>query len=196
MAIQAIIMAGGAGTRLRPLTCACPKPLAPLCGAPIMDYTLQLLRRHGFNSANVTLWYRPQDIKNQFGSQRHGVKLTYTVEDRPVGTAGSVLLAVGQAKDTVLVLSGDGLTSVDLDAALAFHRQRQATATLVLQRVDIPLAYGVVMTDDIGPNAQLNGAIVCPRARVEQGAVLESGSVLGAGASAGAFSSLRSHAHI
>ena len=111
MAIQAIIIAGGAGTRLRPLTCACPKPLAPLCGAPIMDYTLQLLCRHGFFSANVTLWYRPQDIKNQFGSQRHGVKLTYTVEDRPAGTAGSVLLAAGQGKDTVLVLSGDGLTS-------------------------------------------------------------------------------------
>ena len=76
MAIQAIIMAGGAGTRLRPLTCNLPKPLAPLCGAPIMDYTLQLLRKHGYDRADVTLWYRPQDVQKCFGAGRHGVSLS------------------------------------------------------------------------------------------------------------------------
>ncbi|MBR1821675.1 MAG: NDP-sugar synthase, partial [Clostridia bacterium] len=150
MAIQAIIMAGGAGTRLRPLTCDLPKPLAPLCGAPIMDYTLQLLRKHGYNHADVTLWYRPKDVQSCFGAGRHGVSLTYIIEDKPVGTAGSVLMAAGKARDTVLVMSGDGLTSVDLTAALAYHKQRKAAATLVLQRTDIPLAYGVVMTDSQG----------------------------------------------
>ncbi|MBQ9197488.1 MAG: NTP transferase domain-containing protein [Clostridia bacterium] len=150
MAIQAIIMAGGAGTRLRPLTCGLPKPLAPLCGAPIMDYTLRLLSRHGYDHADVTLWYRPEDVRSRFGAGRHGVSLSYVIEDKPVGTAGSVLMAAEQARDTVLVLSGDGLTSVDLTAALQFHRQRHAAATLVLQRTDIPLSYGVVMTDGEG----------------------------------------------
>lgn len=149
MAIQAIIMAGGAGTRLRPLTCESPKPLAPLCGAPIMDYTLRLLARHGYDRADAALWYRPWEIRRCFGEGRHGVALSYMVENEPVGTAGSVrMTARGDA--TVLVLSGDGLTDVDLTAALAFHRQRGAAATLVLKRVDIPLAYGVVVTDEEG----------------------------------------------
>ena len=150
MSIQAIIMAGGAGTRLRPLTCDMPKPLAPLCGAPIMDYSLQLLKKHGFGHADVTLWYKPDDVQACFGAGRRGVSLSYVVEDIPVGTAGSVLLAAPEAKDTVLVLSGDGLTSADLTAAIAFHRQRKAAATLILQHVDIPLPYGVVVTDPDG----------------------------------------------
>lgn len=147
MAIHTVIMAGGAGTRLLPLTAACPKPLASLCGAPIMDYILRLLEKHGLTQADVTLWYRPQDVEKHFGSGAHGVRLRYVVEDRPVGTAGSVLLAAGDTQDTVLVLSGDGLTDVDLSAAQAFHRQHGGAATLVLKRVRIPLDYGVVVTD-------------------------------------------------
>ena len=113
MAIHTVIMAGGAGTRLLPLTAACPKPLASLCGAPIMDYTLRLLKRHGLTQADVTLWYRPQDVEKHFGSGAHGVRLRYVVEDRPVGTAGSVLLAAGDTQDTVLVLScGVGVQTV------------------------------------------------------------------------------------
>ena len=150
MTTQAIIMAGGAGTRLRPLTCDLPKPLAPLCGAPVMDYTLRLLQRHGYDRATVTLWYRPQDVMDCFGAARHGVKLSYVTENVPVGTAGSVLLAAQGARDTVLVLSGDGLTDADLTEALAFHRARRAAATLVLKHVDIPLPYGVVVTDQEG----------------------------------------------
>lgn len=149
MAVQAIIMAGGAGTRLRPLTCEYPKPLAPLCGAPIMDYTLRLLAKHGYDRADVTLWYRPWDIRRRFGEGCRGISLSYVVEDEPVGTAGSVLIAA-RAGNTILVLSGDGLTDVDLDAALAFHRQRRAAATLVLRHVDIPLAYGVVVAEADG----------------------------------------------
>lgn len=150
MAMQAIIMAGGAGTRLRPLTCAMPKPLAPLCGAPVMDYTLRLLKQHGFDRATATLWYRPQDVIDAFGSEKHGVKISYQIEETPLGTAGSVLKAAGNEDQSVLVLSGDGLTSADLTAAIAFHRQRRAAATLVLHRVGIPLAYGVVVTEPDG----------------------------------------------
>lgn len=150
MAIHTVIMAGGAGTRLLPLTAACPKPLAPLCGEPIMDYTLRLLKRHGITQADATLWYRPRDVEKHFGQGKHDVRLRYVVEDRPVGTAGSVLLAAPQPRDTTLVLSGDGLTDIDLTAALAFHKQHGGAATLVLKRVGIPLDYGVVVTDRQG----------------------------------------------
>ncbi len=150
MSIQAIIMAGGAGTRLRPLTCGMPKPLSPLCGAPVMDYTLRLLQRHGYDHATATLCYRPDDIKNVFGTGRHGVSLDYMTEDAPLGTAGSVLRAAGTSHEPLLVLSGDGLTHADLTKALAFHRQHSAAATLVLHHVDIPLAYGVVIVNESG----------------------------------------------
>ena len=148
--LQTVIMAGGAGTRLQPLTCHLPKPLAPLCGAPVMDYTLRLLRRHQISQAAVTLWYRPRDIEAYFGAERHGVLLRYMREVNPVGTAGSVLLAAPDARDTVLVLSGDGLTNANLSDALRFHKERRADATLVLQHVDIPLPYGVAVTDGEG----------------------------------------------
>ncbi|MBQ7455312.1 MAG: NDP-sugar synthase, partial [Clostridia bacterium] len=150
MAIRTVIMAGGAGTRLLPLTCDTPKPLTPLCGAPVMDYTLRLLQRHGIDRADVTLWYRPREVERCFGAGRHGVALNYVTEDKPVGTAGSVLLAARETKEPVLVLSGDGLTDVDLTAALDFHRARHAAATLALHRVEVPLPYGVVVTEADG----------------------------------------------
>ena len=150
MAMQAVIMAGGAGMRLRPMTCDCPKPLVPLCGAPVMDYALRLLARYGYDCATATLCYRPQDIKSAFGEGRHGVTLRYSEEKTPLGTAGSVLHALEGDADTVLVLSGDGLTGCDLSDALRFHQRVGAAATLVLKSVDIPLAYGVVVTDERG----------------------------------------------
>ena len=150
MAMQAVIMAGGAGMRLRPMTCDCPKPLVPLCGAPVMDYALRLLARYGYDHATATLCYRPQDIKSAFGEGRHGVTLRYSEEKTPLGTAGSVLHALEGDADTVLVLSGDGLMGCDLSDALRFHQRVGAAATLVLKSVDIPLAYGVVVTDERG----------------------------------------------
>lgn len=150
MSMQTVIMAGGEGARLRPLTQSMPKPLAPLCGEPVMGYTLRLLQRHGINSATATLWYRPDDVMREFGLQKHGVTLRYSTETTPLGTAGSVLRAIGQPHDTTLVLSGDGLTHCDLTQAYAFHRACGAAATLVLTKVDIPLAYGVVVTREDG----------------------------------------------
>lgn len=148
MAVQAIIMAGGEGVRLRPLTMNLPKPLVPLLGEPVMGYALKLLKAHGITDVGATLWYQPRKIRTAFGKgENWGVKLRYYEETTPLGTAGSVRMAREHLKDTFFVLSGDGLTDCDLTRALAFHREKKALATLVLRRVSVPLPYGVVLTD-------------------------------------------------
>lgn len=148
LAIQAIIMAGGEGVRLRPLTMEKPKPLVPLLGEPVMGYALKLLKIHGVHDVGVTLWYQPKKIRAAFGrGEAWGVKLRYYEETVPLGTAGSVRMAKDQIKDPFFVLSGDGLTDCDLTKAMAFHRAKGALATLVLKRVSVPLPYGVVLTD-------------------------------------------------
>ncbi|MBR3018020.1 MAG: NTP transferase domain-containing protein [Clostridia bacterium] len=148
MAMQAIIMAGGEGMRLRPLTAHIPKPLCPLLDEPVMGYAINLLKRHGVSEIGVTLWYQPQKIRRVFHrGERYGVKLKYYEEKEPVGTAGSIKMARKALTDTFFVLSGDGLTDCDLSAALRFHKEKKALATLVLKRVSVPLTYGVVLTD-------------------------------------------------
>ena len=154
MSLQAIIMAGGEGTRLRPLTCDTPKPMVPILGKPVLSYSLQLLRRHKLTEVGVSLLYLPERVTRAFGSgEKDGVRLHYSREKDPVGTAGSVkLVAQGRLRPEkpFVVLSGDGLTDCDLTAALRFHAQKRALATLVLARVREPLAYGVVVTDENG----------------------------------------------
>ena len=148
MGLQAIIMAGGEGMRLRPLTSHIPKPLVPLLGEPVMRYSVKLLKTHGVREIGATLWYQPEKIRRAFGSgERDGVSLRYYEETEPLGTAGSVKMAKGEISQPFFVLSGDGLTDCDLTDALRFHREKKALATLVLKRVPIPLAFGVVMTD-------------------------------------------------
>ncbi len=149
--MKAIIMAGGSGTRLRPLTCGRPKPIVPVMNKPVMEYIVELLKKHGITDIGVTLQYLPEMIKNTFGDGRNwGVHLEYFVEDIPLGTAGSVKNAEDFLDDTFIVISGDALTDIDLDKAIDFHRQREAVATLILKEVDTPLEYGVVVTDDTG----------------------------------------------
>lgn len=148
MSLQAIIMAGGEGVRLRPLTSHTPKPLCPLLGEPVMGYAVKLLKAHGVSDIGATLWFQPQKIRRAFHKgERYGVKLKYFEEKEPVGTAGSVKLAKKLLSDTFFVLSGDGLTDCDLTEAMRFHKEKKALATLVLKRVSIPLPYGVVLTD-------------------------------------------------
>lgn len=146
--MKAVIMAGGEGTRLRPLTCDSPKPMAPLCGRPVLEYILDLLERHGVLDAAVTLRYIPSAITAHFGSGYGNMRLHFSEEDKPLGTAGSVRLAVdtqwGNVDDDILVISGDALTDVDLTEAFAFHRSHQAAATLVITRVEDPREYGLV----------------------------------------------------
>jgi len=144
-------MAGGEGTRLRPLTCDCPKPMIQLANRPVMQYALALLRRHGITRVAATLGYLPDAIRDCFGAgDDFGVELRYTVEPAPLGTAGGVKLAEAFLDETFVVLSGDGITDLDLSDAIAFHRRKGALATLVLKRTDHPLDYGVVLTDPEG----------------------------------------------
>ncbi len=151
MALQAIIMAGGEGVRLRPLTLDRPKPLVPVLGEPVMGYSLKLLKRHGLCDVAATVLYMPQTIRDAFGKgEKYGVRLHYLEEAQPMGTAGSVRLAKGMVTDTFVILSGDGLTDCDLTEAIAFHKSHKAQATLVLKSVPIPLSYGVVITDSTG----------------------------------------------
>ncbi len=149
--MRAVVMAGGEGSRLRPLTSQRPKPLVPVGGRPIMEHILLLLRRHQLRDVVATIQYLGAHIRNYFGDGADlGVNLTYSVEDTPLGTAGSVKLAEAQLRDTFLVISGDALTDIDLGAAVRFHRQRGAMATIVLKPVPNPLEYGVVVADEDG----------------------------------------------
>ncbi|MFC4078318.1 sugar phosphate nucleotidyltransferase [Salinithrix halophila] len=149
--MKAVIMAGGKGTRLRPLTSRLPKPMVPLLDKPCMEYIIELLKRHGIEEIAVTVQYLPQAIQNHFGDgSDYGVKIQYFEETLPLGTAGSVKNAEDFLDDTFIVISGDALTDFDLDKAVAFHRERRAIGTLVTTRVEVPLEYGVVMTDESG----------------------------------------------
>ncbi len=149
--MKAIIMAGGEGSRLRPLTCACPKPMVPLMDRPVMAYALELLKKHGILEVGVTLQYLPERVQEFFGDgAEYGVSLNYFIEDQPLGTAGSVKMAEKFLDQPFIILSGDGLTDCDLTQAIAFHRERGALATMVLKKVENPLEYGVVVADAQG----------------------------------------------
>lgn len=154
MSVSSIIMAGGEGSRLRPLTCDTPKPMVPVLGKPVLSYALQLLKRHNITNVGITLQYLPDRISKAFGSgTKEGVNLYYFREKEPLGTAGGVLQAAkGQhaPRDTFVILSGDGLTDCNLTDAITYHKQKKALATLVLKRVLEPLEYGVVLTDEDG----------------------------------------------
>ncbi len=153
--MKAIIMAGGEGSRLRPLTCGRPKPMVPVLNRPIMTHIVELLKKHGFIDIGVTLQYQPQAIKDHFGNgAEYGVNLRYFVEDTPLGTAGSVKNAGDFLDETFLVISGDALTDLNLSEAVRFHKKQGAMATLVLTRVECPLEYGVVITSEDGKITQ------------------------------------------
>ncbi|MFZ5626251.1 MAG: sugar phosphate nucleotidyltransferase [Bacillota bacterium] len=149
--MKAIIMAGGEGSRLRPLTCDRPKPLTPLLNRPVMEHIVNLLKKHGIRQIGVTLQYLPEAIMEYFGDGSDwGVEMRYFLEETPLGTAGSVKNAEEFLDEPFIVISGDALTDFDLSRAIEFHRQKGAWATLVLTRVQTPLEYGVVMTDKNG----------------------------------------------
>jgi mannose-1-phosphate guanylyltransferase/phosphomannomutase len=149
--MKAVVMAGGEGTRLRPLTSNQPKPMVPIVGKPCMEHILELLGRHGFDDVIVTLAFMPQAIRSYFGDgESLGLSIEYSVEESPLGTAGSVRLASGKLDDTVLVISGDALCDIDLAALLAFHREKQAAVTIGLKSVENPLEFGIVVTDEDG----------------------------------------------
>lgn len=146
--MKGIIMAGGEGSRLRPLTCDLPKPMVPIMNRPVMTYSIELLNRHNIDNIGVTLQYLPHIIQNYYGKgEEYGVSLEYFIEDKPLGTAGSVKNGEHFLDETFIVISGDALTDIDLSRAIEFHRKKGAMVTLILKKVEIPLEYGVVITD-------------------------------------------------
>lgn len=150
--MKAVLMAGGSGTRLRPLTCDMPKPMVPIVNRPIIGHILKLLKRHGFDDVIVTLYYLPQVIQNYLkdGSE-FDLSVNYAIEeDQPLGTAGSVKAIQRHLDGTFIVISGDSLTDFDLTEAVAFHKAKGSLATIVLTRVPNPLEYGLVITDQEG----------------------------------------------
>src|SRR6195256_5598500 len=149
--MKAVIMAGGEGTRLRPLTSNQPKPMMPLANRPMMEHIVRLLKEHGFDEIVVTLAFLPQAIRTYFGDgSEFGVRMVYATEESPLGTAGSVRNAKDELDERFLVISGDVLTDIDLSEVVAFHEKRGALATLALKAVDNPLEFGIVITHEDG----------------------------------------------
>jgi mannose-1-phosphate guanylyltransferase/phosphomannomutase len=149
--MKAVVMAGGEGARLRPLTSRLPKPLVPVVGTPVLEHILRLLKEHGITQVVVTLAYLGAEIRNRLGDGAElDMEIEYVVEDRPLGTAGSVRNASHLLDDTFLVISGDALTDIDLTKVMRAHEERGSHATIVLHSVPNPLEYGVVVTDDEG----------------------------------------------
>jgi mannose-1-phosphate guanylyltransferase / phosphomannomutase len=145
-------MAGGEGTRLRPMTANQPKPMLPVANRPIMEHVLRLLKRHGFDETIVTVQFLAALVRNYFGDgEEFGMSLQYATEEMPLGTAGSVRNAEDALRDEpFLVISGDALTDMDLTAMVNFHKEKGALLTVGLARMPNPLEFGIVITQEDG----------------------------------------------
>ncbi|MEL6928450.1 MAG: mannose-1-phosphate guanyltransferase [Cyanobacteria bacterium J06600_6] len=153
--MRAVLMAGGSGTRLRPLTCDLPKPMVPVLNRPIAEHIVNLLKRNNITEIIATLYYLPDVMRDYFqdGSD-FGVQMTYAVEEeQPLGTAGCVKNIQQWLDGTFITISGDAITDFDLQEAIAFHREKKSKATLILTRVPNPVEFGVVITN---PDGKIN----------------------------------------
>jgi mannose-1-phosphate guanylyltransferase len=150
--VQALVLAGGEGTRLRPLTYTTPKPVMPLAGRPFLSFMLHWLRSHGVDEVILSCGFMSDGVRRVLGDIYDGMRLRYVIEEEPLGTAGPVRLAYdeGVLAERLLVLNGDVLTDMDLGAELAQHERTGARATLALYPVDDTAGYGVVPTDAQG----------------------------------------------
>ncbi len=149
--MKAVVMAGGEGTRLRPITSNLPKPMVSVVNKPIIEHILNLLKQHEITDIVVTLQFLPQVIKSYFGEGSDlGLSLSYAIEETPLGTAGSIRNAAEYLTSTFLVISGDALTDFDLTKIIKFHRRKKAMVTIALVRVKNPLEFGIVITDKEG----------------------------------------------
>lgn len=150
--MKAVILVGGQGTRLRPLTVRTPKPMVPLANKPFVSYVLEHLKDHGITDIVFSMGYLPEGIKSYFGDGGSlGVNLTYVVEDKPLGTAGAVKNVQEHVEDDdFMVLNGDIITDLDLTAMIAFHQEKNATGTIALTPVKDPTNFGLVHTGKDG----------------------------------------------
>jgi mannose-1-phosphate guanylyltransferase len=150
--VQALVLAGGEGTRLRPLTNTTPKPIMPLAGRPFLSFMLDWIHSHGVDEVILSCGFMSDDVKRVLGDIYDGMRLRYVVEDEPLGTAGPVRLAFdeGVLEERLLILNGDVLTDIDLTAELEQHERTGARATLALYPVEDTSSYGVVPTAEDG----------------------------------------------
>jgi mannose-1-phosphate guanylyltransferase len=146
--VKAIILVGGEGLRLRPLTCNLPKPMVPIVNRPFLEHVVEHLKRHHIDQIILAICYLPDRIQSHFGDgSSFGVKLSYAVEQTPLGTGGAVKNSERFLNDTFLVFNGDIFSDLDLTETVKFHRAHKAKATIALTPVDDPTAYGVVELD-------------------------------------------------
>ena len=149
--MKAVIMAGGKGTRLAPLTDHAPKPLMPILDKPVLRYIIDLLKKHGVTDISVTLGYMANQIIEAFGDGRElGVRLHYFVEKEPLGTAGSVKSAASGFDEDFIVISGDAYTDFDLTSLMEFHKSHGKLVTIAATRVKNPAEYGVMLLNSAG----------------------------------------------
>jgi len=149
--MKAVVMAGGAGSRLRPMTIQRPKPMVPIINKPVMSHILDLLKRHGITEVIITVQYLADFIQNFFGDGSNlGMRIHYSVEETPLGTAGSVKNAEALLDDTFIVISGDALTNFNITKIVEYHRKKKSIATLALHRNSDPTEYGVIILNPEG----------------------------------------------
>jgi NDP-sugar pyrophosphorylase family protein len=159
--MKGLILAGGQGTRLRPLTTYTPKPVVPLVNRPFALYQIELLRKAGITDITFSLNYQPEKIEEALGDgSEYGVRLRYVCEPHPMGTGGAFRYAMNGCDETTIVLNGDILTDLQLKELIAFHRQNDAAATLGLVRVEDPSRYGVAKLDE---HNRINGFLEKPK---------------------------------
>src|SRR6185369_751360 len=150
--MKGIIIAGGLGTRLRPLTYRLPKPLVPVANRPFLEYQVALLRQHGIDDLVFATNYMADRIEDHFGDgTRFGVRMRYALEEQPLGTGGAIRNAADLFPgETVVVFNGDVLTDFDIGAVLTFHVKKRAAATIFLSEVPSPHPFGILILDEGG----------------------------------------------
>ncbi|MBN2052047.1 nucleotidyltransferase family protein [Candidatus Woesearchaeota archaeon] len=143
---KAIILAGGKGTRMKPMTNFLPKPMLRIQDKPILEHNIELLKKHGIKDVIVSIGYRGEQIKEHFGDgSQFGVNISYIEEEEPMGTAGPLNLLKGKINDTFILMNGDELKEIDLEDMFMFHRKNKSTATIALTTVEDPSSYGVAV---------------------------------------------------
>jgi mannose-1-phosphate guanylyltransferase len=149
--VKAVLLVGGEGTRLYPLTLNTPKSMVPIANRPFLEHMTEYLKKHGIDDIILTLCYLPDRCQRHFGDgSNFGIKLSYALEDSPLGTAGAVKNIDEHIDETFFVFNGDIFTDIDLTAMMEFHRKRGSKATIALTPVEDPTIYGVVETNDEG----------------------------------------------
>ena len=149
--MKALFLAGGLGTRLKPITNDLPKPMVPIVGKPLLERNIQRLKKIGVDEIVLSTCYKPHKIEKHFGDGRGlGVKIDYITEDVPLGTAGAIKNAESFFDDTFLVFNSDILSDIDISEMIRFHKEKGALATIAVTQVDNPSAYGVIEHDENG----------------------------------------------